>query len=192
MRVSIKTACWSLCLLLTTSTAPYAQEKSPGEMEKSCRTFVQGFYNWYVRKLTKDSPKGEPLDLKRNSFDPELRRQLKAYDAVDRDGVGTLDFDPFITGQDFSPAGYAAGKVVHRNGRYFVDVYCLGGCFGDGTNKRVLVVIPELMYQDGQWRFMNFHYVFPDGSKGDLLSLLKEDRKEDPKGYEKLRRKRSR
>jgi hypothetical protein len=81
-----------------TSSAVYSQEKSPPEIERSCRAFVQGFYNWYVRKPIKESPKGDPLDLKRSAFDPELRRQLKPYDAVDREGVGALDFDPILTG----------------------------------------------------------------------------------------------
>jgi hypothetical protein len=72
--------------------------------------------------------------------------------------------------------------VEFKNEHYWVDVYCLGDCFGEGKSK-VLVVVPELTYGEGRWRFMNFHYTFPDGSKGDLLSILKEDRKQDPKAY---------
>lgn len=176
----------SLCLLLAASAgSPRAQESESQDLQKSCRQFVQGFYNWYVRKLTKESPKGEAYDLKRAAFDPELRRQLKAYDTANREGIGLLDFDPFVTGQDFSRVGYSAGKVTRKNDRYLVNVYCLGGCLGGGRSN--LVVLPELMYKDGQWRFMNFHYLFPDGSKGDLLSILKADRKADPKAYQKRR-----
>jgi hypothetical protein len=159
------------------------ESQSPRELQKSCRNFVQGFYNWYVRKLTKERPKGEAYDLKPEAFDRELRRQLKAYDAANREGIGLLDFDPIVTGQDFSRAGYQAGKVTRKNDRFLVEVYCLGGCLGGG--KSDLVVLPELIYKDGQWRFMNFHYNFPDGSKGDLLSILKADRNNDPKAYQK-------
>lgn len=185
MSIRLKTLGWSLCFLLVTSSLPHAQEKSPQDIQSSCRNFVQGFYNWYVEMLRKETPKGDPLDLKRDAFDPELRQQLKQYNAASRDEIGLLDFDPFVTGQDFSPAGYVAGEVKRKNRRYWVNVYCLGGCLGDGTNKKVLVVVPELMYQGGHWRFMNFHYIFPDGSKGDLLSILNEDRKKDPKAYRK-------
>ena len=182
MRISTRSVCLGLCFFLATSGSLQAQEEKQQEIQKSCRDFVQRFYDWYLRKEVKGVPKGDALDLKRDAFSPELRRQLKEYNAATRDGVGLLDFDPFVNGQDFSRAGYAAGKVTLKNERYRVDVYCLGDCFGDGKSK-TLVVEPELIYSDGQWRFMNFHYHFPDGSKGDLLSILKEDRKQDPKAY---------
>ena len=184
MNVSHKMVGWWLCLILATAGSPRAQENSTQDLQKSCRNFVQEFYNWYVRLLKKNS-KADPLDLRREAFDAELRRQLKAYDGASHDGVGLLDFDPFVNGQDFSPVGYSAGEVTRKNDRYFVNVYCLGGCWGDGANKRLLLIIPELLYKDGKWRFMNFHYRFPDGSKGDLLSILKADRKADPKAYRK-------
>jgi hypothetical protein len=179
MRVSTKTVCLGLCFFLATSGSLNAQQESPQEMRKSCRSFVQGFYNWYFRKLIKGSPRGDALDLKRDAFSPELRRQLREYNAAARDDIGLLDFDPFVTGQDFSRVGYATGKVIFKNGRYWVDVYCLS-C--DEKSKE-LVVVPELIYKDGQWRFMNFHYNHQDGSKGDLLSILRKDRKADPKAY---------
>ena len=188
MRISTRTVSLSLCCFLATFSSLHAQEQGPQEIQKSSRDFVQRFYDWYLRKEVKGVPKGDALDLKRDAFSPELRRQLREYNAATRDGVGLLDFDPFINGQDFSPQGYSAGKVTFKNERYWVDVYCLGDCFADGKSK-VLVVVPELMYEGGRWRFMNFHYNFPDGSKGDLLSILKEDRKQDPKAYRQKRSK---
>ena len=169
MSFSPKLVGWSLSILLTACGSLQAREKSPQELQKSCRNFVQGFYDWYFHKQA-----SWDQALKHYAFSRELRRRL-------HDEERQLDFDPFIAGQDFSPKGYAAGKVRSKSDRYRVDVYCLD-C--DGKSKE-LIVIPELLYKDGCWLFVNFHYKkdpkYP--MNDNLLNILK--------WYQKERRKSS-
>jgi hypothetical protein len=71
MRISIKTACWSACVLLAASRAIQDQEKSPQEVQKSCRNFAQEFCDCYVRKLNSGGDYGTAHKYKRGAFSPE-------------------------------------------------------------------------------------------------------------------------
>ena len=148
--------CWSVVVLLVGCGSLRAQEKSPDEMQKSCRSFVQDFYNWHLRNLESGGDYGKALKYKRNAFSPELLRLLKqAEDHLTKTGDAILDFDPIIGGQDW-PKHIVVGKARIQGDRCWVDK-------------------AELVFKDGRWVFVNFHYgkdpKYPMNE--NLLSILK-------------------
>jgi len=170
MRISRTTVCWSLVFFLATPCFLHAQEKNTQDMRKSCRDFVQGFYDWYVPKTLKDNP-GNTSDLalkyKSHAFSPELLRQLKEDSAAQAKVPGEivgLDSDPYLNSQDPGER-YVAGKITTKGDRCWVEVYGIWS----GKKSEKPNVVPELMLKDVHWVFVNFHY--PEF--GDLLSILK-------------------
>ena len=164
----------NVCLLAAASVPLQAQATSPVEIEKSCRDFVQGFYDWYAPKAltARDSPAFVfALKDKHSTFSPELYRLLQQdseAQAKATEIVG-LDFDPFLNSQDPGHS-YVVGKISVRGGRYFVDIH--GKSSGKISAKPV--VVPELLRKDAQWLFVNFHYgktKYPENE--NLLSILK-------------------
>ena len=164
--------CSGLTLVVMMLGSAQGQESSQAH-EKSCRAYVQGFYDWYVPLLKR--PSGDPtkLAVKRYRFSPDLVRQLRedwAASAKSPGDIVGLDFDPFIDAQDLPEGRFVAGKVTRKGSNYLVEVSVLQR--GKKTDDNV--VVPELAFQDGQWSFVNFHY----GDSGDLLSTLKQLREE--------------
>jgi hypothetical protein len=154
-----------------------------GDSDQSCRDFVQRFYDWYFLKAL-DLHAGRPEDLalryRSAEFSSELVRELredfKAQDEDPGEIVG-LDFDPFLASQDRSEHVVVA-RVRHKNGSYLVQVY------GMSAGTRSERVVPELVRQNGQWVFVNFHYPDVDhdpAKNGDLLSILKSLREDRQK-----------
>jgi len=164
MRIIRRTVCCSAIVLLATCGPLHAQEKSPEEMQKSCRSFVQGFDNWYLRNLESGGDYGAALKYKRSAFSPELFRLLKQAEEHDsKTGDAILDFDPILGGQDW-PKRIVAGKATIKGDRCWVDK-------------------AELMFKDGRWVFVNFHYgkdpKYPMNE--NLLSILKYQLRPQPK-----------
>lgn len=159
-----------------------AQPKSTHEITKPVRVFVQTFYDWYVPiSLRNNSVPASDFALKYKSsdFSPELLRALQedsnARAKVTGEVVG-LDFDPFLNGQDPCQR-YDVGEIAHRGASYWVDVY--GICSGRKSQKPD--VTAELVYKNGHWLFVNFHYngiakQYPQSA--DLVSILKLLRKD--------------
>lgn len=148
--------CCSVVVLLVTCGPLHAQEKSAEDMQKSCRTFVQGFDNWYLHNLESGGDYSKALKYKRNAFSPELLRLLKqAEEQATKTGEALLDFDPILGGQDF-PKRIVVGKARIQGDRCWVDN-------------------AELVFKDGRWLFVNFHYgkdpKYPMNE--NLLSVLK-------------------
>jgi len=115
MRIS---ACVGLFSLVTTSWSTQAQQHpSPHDAEKSCRTFVQEFDDWYIHVLDSGGSYDTALQYKRNAFSPELFRLMKddseASSRVEGEIVG-IDFDPILGGQDW-PKHIVAGKATLKN-----------------------------------------------------------------------------
>jgi hypothetical protein len=174
MRISKRIVWWISFFLLATSSSLLAQANGQQEPNKSCRYFVQGFYDWYVSKAADTALKPSPLDLalriKSHAFSSGLRRQLKELlEAQAKDREVWLDVDPLLNSQD--PAeSYTIGKVTRGGGSYRVEVYDIRS----GTKSEEPVVVPELVIGDGRWVFVNIHY--PNSaasSKNDnLLSIL--------------------
>src|SRR5262249_52921312 len=88
------------------------------------------------------------------AFSPELFRLIKGAQAhLANTGDAMLDFDPFIGGSDW-PDRYVIDRARIKDDR----------CRAHNGNHNA-----ELMFKDGRWFFVNFHY----GKDGDLLSLLR-------------------
>jgi hypothetical protein len=154
-----------------------AEAENPKDVQKSCRNFVQKFYNWYL-----PAPYGEPRTgrdadaaLRQRFLSPELFRDLKIdYDAqakVTGEIVG-LDFDPFLNAQN-TWERCVIGKITHKKDSYWVEVFG----FWDGKKSAKPDVVPELVLKNGKWRFVNFHYE-KELPHYDLKNVLKDLRKE--------------
>jgi hypothetical protein len=154
-----RTTIMGLLLFLASACSGAAHGVSPQDLEKVCRSFVQDFYDWYVPRAL-DASAGRAWELALNHkgqmFSPELFRQLKedsdAQKVADGDIVG-LDGDPFLNCQDCGD-GYVAGKITRKGDRCWVEVYRIRS----GTKSDTPVVVAELMEQDEQSRFVDFHY----------------------------------
>ena len=176
MRVSNKIIGWSLCLIFATCGPLRAQERSPQDIEKSCRQAVQRFYNRFVGK----GPKYPSAMLSR-----ELRRQLKDDQdhKMDENGlIAGLDWDPIAQGNDICTR-YETGKVTRKGDRYLVEVFCVW----DNERDKGQKMRHEVMFSRGRWVIVNIHYyIYEKGkltSDSDLLSILKkirEGRRKNP------------
>lgn len=160
---------------LLAASSLFAQGTPPQDARKSCRDFVQAFYDWYVPVALKHS-RVRPADLalahKGSAFSPELAQALredsKAQAKVKGELVG-LDFDPFLNSQDPGER-YVVGNLTPKGDRYWVEIYSLTS----GKKSAKPDVAPELMFKDGRWIFVNFHYGGSEHSKDEnLLSTLK-------------------
>jgi len=174
MRVSKRILCGSLLLLLASSAPLRAQGTTPEETEKSCRAFVQEFYTWYVARALKiksgDSSE-YALRNRASSFSPELTRRLRQDLAASKkaEEIVGLEMDPFLNAQD-NAERYVAGKVTPRGEGFWVAVYRLES----GKRAPAPDVTPEVVFKDGRWVFVNFHYGKEGGAEREnLLSLLK-------------------
>src|SRR6266851_5844884 len=121
---------WSVLFVLGASCLLSAQEKKsePQDAQKSCRVFVQQFYDWYVSETHKENAMHSwdlALKQKGYAFSPELRRELTEDSEAQAKAVGEivgLDFDPFLNSQDPSEH-FVVGEIRRSNDRYFVEVY---------------------------------------------------------------------
>ncbi len=140
----------------------------------SCRNFVQEFYDWYV-PIANASDKRFTVSLKprQHSFDPELWRMLAADDEAQSHAheIVGLDFDPILNSQDPSPK-FKVRSVAIKGSRCNVAVV--------GVNEGVEDehVMSELVFSNGHWAFVNFHYQSWVAGKlrssGDLMQALKD------------------
>ena len=159
---------------------PVAQQPVQARVEtdeqKSCREFVQGFYDWYVNRHLNDTkgPAWYDVAKKRSSIlSPQLRELLRweSADEAASNSVGTLDFDPFLAAQDWSEA-YKV-KLTSTNGDR-----CDALVTGSPDLKKV-----ELERTNGRWMFSNFDYNYfsEDGKTrrypdDDLVHMLATER----------------
>ena len=167
-----------IALLVGTSWPRCAGATNARDTEQSCRSFVEQFYNLY-----------DPIDPERpldatelsddredRQIDPDLSKRLsEVFEAEAKSGQILLDFDPVINGRR-PAAKYAAGSVTRKGEHYLVEVY---GVSDDGRKHDNPDVIAELVFQIGEWTFVNFHYPnradTPENE--NLLSMLKRIRK---------------
>jgi hypothetical protein len=167
-------------------TSSAAQGIHTNDMQRSCKVFVQEFYDWYVPKAVADRPSadesGNPWDLalkyRRPAFSPVLYRALKedsdAQAKVEGYSVG-IDFDPFLYTQN-PEKRYVIGKATIAGTKCRVEVHGVKS----GTANEVPTPVAELSFSNGHWLFTNFHYGKNELSEDeDLLStlrMLKRDR----------------
>lgn len=164
----LKTLTLFFALILFSPTLQ-AQGKTPQDLQKECKTFVQKFYDGYA---TKTNSLELVLRDKKSDFTPQLYLALKedtdAQSKVQGETVG-LDFDPILAAQDVGDR-YIVGNVTPKGGAYWVEVFGVW----NGKKNTTPDVVPELVFQEGHWQFTNFHYQkskFPENE--NLLSILK-------------------
>lgn len=148
---------------------------------RSCRAFVQQFYDQYLRMADRGGREAPDDRIMRRHpawFSPELRRAMAEDLAAAKKSPGEivgLDFDPFLNAQDVAKR-YTARRVSRQGGSFTVDVYASW----DPKKPADLNVVPELARRGGQWTFVNFRY--PAHEKGEkesnLLQVLRELRAE--------------
>ena len=166
--------CATLFLILAAPCSS-AQTSGPRTRVKSCRHFVQGFYDWYVPEVFRsfertDDPDPFNLVLKdrRSAFSPALLRALREdHEAqAEVDKIVGLDFDPFLASQDPSER-FVVGTVK------LVGDKCLAVVRGVSAGKEREHVVPESAYRNGRWLFVNFHYPESKSPSGEnLVSIL--------------------
>jgi hypothetical protein len=153
------------CFALTLGATAFAQT-TPNLFDKSCRTFVQGFYDWYVPvvlRFDKEAPWHMALRRRPRDFSSELTAALKQSDAEAKaDGDPVLDFEPLLDAQD-PAAKYKVDKATAASGRCFASVSA-----SSKPKSELADVVAELVKNQGQWVFVNFRY--PNGT--DLMSIL--------------------
>ncbi len=157
---------------------------------KSCRDFVQKFYDWYVVQMNR---KSGPVSLdqiwtiKASAFSTELAKRLKedsAASAKVKDDIVGLDFDPILATQSDANK-LVAGAVVTKGASYMVPMFD----YTENKNAKEPAVTPELIYSNGNFVFTNFHYQKSDTpANSNLLGLLKTLR-DDRAKYEKAHKK---
>lgn len=172
-----KAMAFAFCILFVSAGSPRAPTP-PAANEKSCFEFTQSFYNWYVKILLKTEDRKDAPDLlfralnyKGHHFSSELTlafRQARAEEAKYGDAV--IDSDPFLNTQDPTNR-YFVRSVTKKHGHYFADVYGIYPVAPPDLSKGPDVVA-ELVFKDGSWIFVNFHYPHTGPGADDLLSLL--------------------
>jgi hypothetical protein len=160
------------------SCARWAGATNARDIEESCRNFVEQFYNYYEPlepgHTLESTSLGDAVEKKQ--FDPLLAQQLRVVlDTQAKSGQMLLDFDPIINGRE--PADkYVAGSVTRKGEHCLVEVY---GVSDDGRKHDNPDVVAELVFETGEWTFVNFHYPnrADSAENENLLSLLKRIRK---------------
>lgn len=127
------------------------------DMDDSCRSFVEQFYNYYEPLEPGHSLEHTSLGdaIEKKQFDPALAQQLQVVlDTQAKSGQIRFDFDPIVNGRE--PADkYVAGNVTRKGEHYLVEVY---GVSDDGKKHDKPDVIAEVEWENGEWMFANFHY----------------------------------
>lgn len=171
--------CASLLFFGASPSVIGSQTKEAQNLQESCRTFVQAFYDWYLPKTSEEELKklqGSPADLalkeKRSSFSPELYQLLKEDSEAQAkaDEIVGLDFDPFLASNG-GDEKYALGNITVRDRNCFVEIY---GIDESGKRREKPALWPELAFKGGQWAFVNFYYESPEQPKSsNLLTVLR-------------------
>lgn len=157
----------------------HEQNGGGGATQKSCQSFVQRFYDWYVPLALSDKPApavATALKARPRAFSRQLlhllEEDLQAQAKNTKEIVG-LDFDPLLNSQDPGDR-YAVQKVTIRDNRCSTEVYKVS----PGTKGVRPDVVPQLMFQAGRWTFVNFHYgKGKESTDENLLQILARLRK---------------
>jgi hypothetical protein len=165
---------------------PVAQQQMQARVEtgqeKSCREFVQGFYDWYFDRLnsenkgqSKSSTPDDVLRLKPELLAASLRQMLKEdREAASKnpDEIVGLDFDPYINAQDWD--GTYSVQNVTLNGNQ-----CRASVWGTDAGKKLEIVDPELRMISNNWIFVDFFYPESIGREdASLMGILTDLRNE--------------
>jgi hypothetical protein len=165
----------AVILVTFLSVTLHAEKPSQGNAEQSCRTFVEGFYDWYV-PLALHSVKAYETVLKGKTgfFSPSLVHQLREdYESqAHATEITGLDFDPFLNSQD--PSDRFLVTSVRAQGKH-----CSTEVRGIASGTKQEEIHPELLLAGEKWQFVNFRYTKDSDLLGILRSLREEQRKAD-------------
>jgi Protein of unknown function (DUF3828) len=163
---------------MDSSTTIMQQARVDTAQEKSCREFVQEFYDWYFDRSNTEktrqiaSPSNyEVLTLKPHLFTSELRKMLHddAVAASKNPGeIVRLDFDPFINAQDWEGKYWVKSVNVK-------DDTCHASVWGLDAGKKVDIVGPELRMISNMLIFVDFFYLESMGRAGASLKGILTD-----------------
>ena len=185
MSGGVATRAAAAALSLALIAGPAFAAKTDDASETSARSFVQGFYDWYLgqvltgaaRQLKNNSAKGfdfiDAIRRRPNWFSPDLRRLLEedvaAASRCKGDVVG-LDWDPFLESQDPAP-GYTASKVEKTANGFRVSVDQHNKDVGGIRNPAAQA---DVTFVDHHWMFVDFvqEPADPKARQG-LAALLK-------------------
>ncbi len=151
--------------------------------EKSCREFVQEFYDWYIEP----APEGELHTSGQPDMDDAVRRKPGMFahalyvglkedlnaQAHAHEIVG-LDFDAFTGGQDNSPK-FEVKKVTVKDGNCRATVWGVDQGAHRETVEAVLAIL------NGKWIFVDFGYPELGSTLMEQLRLNRVGREEDAK-----------
>lgn len=164
------------CFLLTLPFSMQAQSGNGVNASDSVKTFVQGFYDWYVPKAlsSRSAPAwSTAVKEKRSYFSPELGRKLREdseTQAKDGGGDRRTRLRSLLNSQD-PGRRYSVGKVVPKGDSYLVEVHRVVS----GKPEEKLAATAEVTGKNGQWYFVNF--IYPGGHNLlGVLKALKDDR----------------
>src|ERR1700722_15113858 len=164
-----------------------AQTGAETDQEKSCREFVEGFYDWYVGDLNEGichASKGSDLNSCKVARDPQsvaaLARNVgstvlrgrerpadsvygpQLYNMLTHDQDVQTKSPGEITGLDFDPilATNGDGSPIYRVHTVFTQgEKCHVSVWGvDGGGGHIQTIDPDLERLNGRWVFVNFHY----------------------------------
>jgi hypothetical protein len=168
--------------------------------EKSCRAFVQNFYDWRISLIVdmfcSNSLKGthasqEAINSQeeecrvasayRNTvklsldqvLSPKLLHYLEREEAVQaKEEDAGLDFDPYLNTQDPSPKFVVDSVRIDSN-------HCDAIVHGYDQGEKREEVMPKLSETNGRWIIEDFHYKFNqnDGKppqNDDLIHMIRE------------------
>lgn len=162
------------------SSSPSASPRTSTGEQRSCREFVQGFYDWYWNRFADKAddlsfdygklPNVETVLERRPSvLNPKLYSLLAHEEEQMKitHEIGNLDFDPFWGNQD-------------AHGRYLVDrVTVIGGrCRARIKQGNQGYESAELETAGSAWVFANIYYCFSPNTRNncpdsDLIEILK-------------------
>jgi hypothetical protein len=116
------------------------------------------------------------VQRKAEAFDPGLLRALKVDSeaaARVKDDIASLDFDPFVGGQD--PASrYEARRVTLRDNKCSVEVWPAAP---RGAKSGKPDAVADLALDHGHWQFVNFRYPDVNDDLVNVLARLSEERR---------------
>lgn len=126
MKITKVTIYFAVSIILAAYPSLWARQGGSANGEKSCKTFVKGFYVWYATRAF--TPKGwleSSLQDRPSYFSPGLLSALRKYQKSPPNAqaeIDNLDFDPFLNAQDTSES-YDVANCKRKGDHFFVDVY---------------------------------------------------------------------
>lgn len=170
----------TLFLAVLCFAAPATEAAAPASGQdaqaQSAKAFVQGFYDWYMGEMQKESNDdliADALKSKRWPFSAAIVTALRADEEAQskspEDVVG-IDFDPYLNAQD-TCFPYKTGKVTASGSQYRVELFD-SNC--SDPHPEIPTVIAVVEKNGASWQFVNFIYPGESGqADSDLLKTLK-------------------